>query len=1388
MQKDLIIYIDELTDLYNRRYLSQVFPKEIKKAQEKNYNLWFFMMDLDNFKGINDTLGHLAGDDALKNLADILKKNMREQDILFRYAGDEFSAIIPGGTLNDVLAVAKRILENVAKSSFGSNPMQPAIKFTVSIGVSCFPEDAVEPLRLIDLADKALYVSKRKGKNHISVVSDVPPEVLSLYQTLEKFPCPVFIDRVEELNRLLKSSDELANQKNKKNIFLFGNSGIGKTRILQEYGKRLSSKNLNLIITRASEKDLFTNYHIFIEGISGYFKTHSFQMELLEGLDERHKSILVGFIPELKRFISVSDDELKNLSGKAIKDEDIKIIFKKFISNITRRNSSVLVVDDLQWADKASLDLIKEFQSSNDTLMVIASISSDYIAQKETPLVLNEYITKNFLSFERIDVEPFNKEEIGKMVNAVFGSLENLNEFIALVYSVTKGSPLFVEELLKYFINRGFVFYRKGKWGWLDIRREDIPSSIEEVVAQRIKSLSSELKEVITQASVIGEDFEVNLLQKLGKKNQGYVMDLIETAKKSGLIREEKGAEGVRFVFTSAKVRDVLYGLADKNQVKNLNRQIGQIKEEIYKGNEDQVAGELYYRFKKAEDGKKASRYAKMVKEGRSFVYEKSIHFAKGLLEEVQVSEQEIPDKAIDVVSDIIRLIYVSQINSSLYPKGSSMRTQPLADLIAKMKSIFEYVLVVSFSHFNEFLVINNRIYDKESLKETFKNAFIGLLRQNKIEKISFTPSLSVEELEDFLELFETSEKEGFKNKFHQESFPNIKVEFISYENYLSKRTKDREQLQDIMLLDYLLGKVPGEGLQDKMSILDKIQTHSQDIASALTQMADKVSKQKGVDKDSARADILSDNFKKIAQHIFNKGEGAWDKYKKGLAKTILSLEPNLREEFFHKQLKEEQVKQDDIVEDEVVSEVSEDDVSAQEDVSTDELREKTQEEEPRQDIIKALAGEFPEDVVLDLIKKEYKEGNNSPEQFKEIVSKFLPEDKEQKKALLDKIINTLKENGAKEEELKFLTQEESWPNLSFSEKIIDFLNMNADRYVYISKQYGFASVMEFALSSDTEQVKKILERLVYFIESDTPEAVNIAKQDLLALIDLVFTFKKGEFLELLLNTFLSELHKEHNKETISIFINNIEKLTYVVFSMSAFDLFTKVINELRKLINETDTLADIKANINLVLSHICSEEIIQRLIERLFNYVDNNEDYAQIAHVFVAIGKSAANKLIDEAMFEKNINIVGYFGGYLRRKAVGNILNMMDKNEVMEFIKDRLQNEKWFIVRNTIDLIMHIDNPEYISLLDIVKDNNDSRVRRKLLFVLGRFKSKQALDICYSLANDRDDAIAMGAIKLIASIGEKDSVEFLNNLSVKHSLRDEKNKAIEELKQRLNK
>ena len=888
MADESIIFTDELTGIYNRRYLSQFLPKEIERAKKDHTNIWFFMMDLDNFKQINDSLGHLKGDEVLKATAEIIKRNLRGQDVLIRYAGDEFSAILPGGTLSDSLAVAKRLLESVEKASFNIG-MHASQKLSISIGVSCFPDDATEALRLIDLADKALYVSKGKGKNHVSVVSDVQPEVLSVYQILERFPCPVFVGHEKQLAQIKSISDSVFKEKKARNVMLLGEAGVGKTRIIDEFVKNIIRDDVAVIRGHFSEKNAFSDYRTITDGLVKYFETFGFSEDLLSGIDLPYQQILSDFIPDLKKFISVKSEPVKNASEK-----DIARIFSQVLINISKKKSVCLILDDFHWIDKATLDIGRALKNSNYPILFVTAFNKEYANIKDKSLPISSFLNSKDIDFDSIEINSLSQDETAKMVLSIFKEFDSINDFSGLIYGVTKGNPLFIEEILKFFINRGFIFYRKGKWGWVDIRKEDIPKSIDDVVAERLKSLSPEIKEVIMQASVIGENFEVNLLQKLGKKNQGYVMGLIDSAKKSGLIKE--GTKSDSFDFTSAKIRDVLYGLADNTSVKDLNRQIGQIKEELFKGNEKQIAGELYYHFKKAEDEKKASVYAQMVKEGKAFIYEKSINFAQNILKESEFDVRLLPDEALDLISDIVRLVYIAQINSGLYPRNSSMRTEPVMEAFTKINKIFSYSPSITLGRFNDFFIVNSKIFERPSLKQSFQESFTSFLKQHKIEKIIFNKGMTRQELEDFFEVFAASEKESLEKKFNQNNYQHIKLVFVTYEDFsMASKIKEREQLQDIMLIDYLMGKLPGSNIQNAGQLLGKIETHSEDIAAALTKIADQVSQEKGVDKNTARSEFLSDGFQRIARNIFSKGEGDWSKYKKGLAKTILSLEPDLR-------------------------------------------------------------------------------------------------------------------------------------------------------------------------------------------------------------------------------------------------------------------------------------------------------------------------------------------------------------------------------------------------------------------------------------------------------------------------------------------------------------
>jgi diguanylate cyclase (GGDEF)-like protein len=159
---------DDLTQLYNSRYLSQVLRRETKRASRSGRPLSLLFVDLDGFKAINDTHGHLFGSRALVEAAGVIRLSARETDMVARFGGDEFALILPDTGSEGAAAVGDRIRDRVAAFSFLHGDGL-AIRLTVSIGVATLPDVAASADGLIHAADGAMYWVKEHGKNGIYV-------------------------------------------------------------------------------------------------------------------------------------------------------------------------------------------------------------------------------------------------------------------------------------------------------------------------------------------------------------------------------------------------------------------------------------------------------------------------------------------------------------------------------------------------------------------------------------------------------------------------------------------------------------------------------------------------------------------------------------------------------------------------------------------------------------------------------------------------------------------------------------------------------------------------------------------------------------------------------------------------------------------------------------------------------------------------------------------------------------------------------------------------------------------------------------------------------------------------------------------------------------------
>lgn len=160
---------DPLTHLYNRRYFSDMSKSMQKIALRNDHNLAVVLMDIDNFKMINDSYGHQVGDDVIKAVANILENNCRKSDLLARYGGEEFILLLYNTSIDFAKNIAENIREN-CQNYFIKNG-NSEILFTLSFGVSNFnssDRDNIEAT--INRADKALYLAKQNGKNRVEIL------------------------------------------------------------------------------------------------------------------------------------------------------------------------------------------------------------------------------------------------------------------------------------------------------------------------------------------------------------------------------------------------------------------------------------------------------------------------------------------------------------------------------------------------------------------------------------------------------------------------------------------------------------------------------------------------------------------------------------------------------------------------------------------------------------------------------------------------------------------------------------------------------------------------------------------------------------------------------------------------------------------------------------------------------------------------------------------------------------------------------------------------------------------------------------------------------------------------------------------------------------------
>ncbi len=506
------VYIDDLTGVLNRRYLYDHLKDEVELVDREGRSLWMAVIDIDDFKAINDTYGHLEGDNILREVASIFRRSVRASDKVIRFGGDEFIILLIDGGLISALTVLKRIRENISRQRFSTGIAGLTIEVTISIGLAGYPDDTTDPDRLLSLADEALYIAKNKGKAGVALVSDIPAVMLLSRDILELFPAKEIVERDKELEQI----KEFVVSKDYQVLGVTAPFGLGKTRILKE-AEKISS---------------MYSYVPF------FATTYGSRYPLLFELWRYFESNYLDIYPDLMEILpSKSIEELKELE---IKDEPKKAItiVDELLRHIATVYPIMFIVDDLLYADEDSLwSLIRFLHTNRTKSKLLFSLDSD--VEEEKIRMYLELFESRF-PVNLVSLSPLSLEGVKKWLGVVLSNPIMDERIKELLHRVSHGNPMFLEEILKYLLAKKLV-YRVNQ-NWIFRSYEEIESEIDQItfsdlVRRRARTLDEILIKEITKLRNQGESVSNIWKMDIGVVRKGYLLDIVKAFHREKLLQ-----------------------------------------------------------------------------------------------------------------------------------------------------------------------------------------------------------------------------------------------------------------------------------------------------------------------------------------------------------------------------------------------------------------------------------------------------------------------------------------------------------------------------------------------------------------------------------------------------------------------------------------------------------------------------------------------------------------------------------------------------------------------------------------------------------------------------------------------------------------------------------
>ncbi|MBI2930221.1 MAG: diguanylate cyclase, partial [Planctomycetes bacterium] len=442
---------DDLTGVYNATYLKKYLGDLI--AGKESFALALF--DLGRLGKLQERTSALERDRVLKKFAGRLKATLRGNDVVARTGDDAFAVVLRRATANGAVAVADRVQRNMLKKPIKLSG-GASVGLELAAGIAAFPDDSPSPEGLLDAAETALFAAKKAERDRIVTASGADPAVKAERAAMGNFPCRLYVGRGEELAVVEQFLKDVGGRKSGV-LFVRGEPGAGKSRLLKEVADRAHAAGVIYLYAARSPASHGKTWDALVYLINRYYERYAAARDSLRrALSPPQRRALGELAPIFGSWAGKA-------SGRKGGNGTHRAAMESALDGILGGGPVVLLLDDMQSADRMTLDLLRHLLRKDGLPLGLVGTSTD---EPPRGSMVADFLT-DFQSrgrLKQILLPPMSASDVGAMVAAIFPGFAVPSWLGDAVVEICRGNPRYVEEALRWLIVHGKVGLEGSAW------------------------------------------------------------------------------------------------------------------------------------------------------------------------------------------------------------------------------------------------------------------------------------------------------------------------------------------------------------------------------------------------------------------------------------------------------------------------------------------------------------------------------------------------------------------------------------------------------------------------------------------------------------------------------------------------------------------------------------------------------------------------------------------------------------------------------------------------------------------------------------------------------------------------------------------------------------